>query len=154
MKKTILTLVITLFLATTVFVSCKPATQEEVEAAENVEEAKQDVEEAREDLAEAKKEANTAEWEAFKKSGDSIIAINDARIAALKLKMKSTGKSIDVKYQNNIDALEQKNQNLKVKIKDYKNDVDADWKSFKNEFNHDINEIGDALRDLTVDNKK
>jgi hypothetical protein len=30
----------------------------------------------------------------------------------------------------------------------------SDWESFKREFNHDMDELGQALKDLTVDNKK
>jgi len=30
----------------------------------------------------------------------------------------------------------------------------SNWESFKREFNHDMDEIGQALKDLTVDNKK
>jgi hypothetical protein len=30
----------------------------------------------------------------------------------------------------------------------------SDWVSFKREFNHDMDEIGKAFEDLTIDNKK
>lgn len=36
----------------------------------------------------------------------------------------------------------------------YKNDMNSDWQSFKEEFKHDTDEIDQALKDLTVDNKK
>jgi DNA-directed RNA polymerase subunit N (RpoN/RPB10) len=29
----------------------------------------------------------------------------------------------------------------------------SDWEAFKREFNHDMEELGKALKDLTVDNK-
>ena len=32
--------------------------------------------------------------------------------------------------------------------------IQSNWESFKREFNHDMDEIGQALKDLTVDNKK
>ncbi len=147
MKNTIAILVTSIMVTTTVFTSCKPATKDEVEATEKVKEANTE-------LIEAKKQATAAEWEAFKKSGDSVIDINEARIAELKLKMKATGNSMDAKYKENIAALEEKNKALKVKMKDYKNDANADWKEFKTEFNHDMDELGSALKDLTVNNKK
>jgi hypothetical protein len=147
MKKTIFTLVIAMFVVTTAFMSCKPSTKEEVKATEKVKEAN-------EELVEAKKAATAEEWEAFKKYGDSVINKNDERIAELKMKMKKNGKSIDAKYDENVEALEQKNKDLKVKMKAYKNDANADWQSFKREFNHDMDELGQALKDLTVDNKK
>jgi hypothetical protein len=30
----------------------------------------------------------------------------------------------------------------------------SNWESFKREFNHDMDEIGKSLEDLTVDNKR
>jgi cell division protein FtsB len=147
MKNTILTLLGSIFITATVFISCKPATNDEVEATENVKEANKE-------LLEAKKAATVAEWDAFKNSGDSILNINEARIAELKLKMKKTGNAMDAKYEKNIATLEEKNNTLKTKMKAYKNDTNADWKSFKTEFNHDMDELGSALKDLTVDNKK
>jgi hypothetical protein len=68
--------------------------------------------------------------------------------------MKKTGNAMDAKYEKNIATLEEKNNTLKTKMKAYKNDTNADWKSFKTEFNHDMDELGSALKDLTVDNKK
>jgi small-conductance mechanosensitive channel len=154
MKKTIFILIIAIFVVTTAFVSCKPATKEEIEAKENVQDAEADVQDAKEDLSEAKREATAEEWKAFKNYGDSIVNKNDERIAELKLKIKKAGKSTDAKYEENIDALEQKNKVLKVKMATYKKDAHADWQSFKREFDHDIDELGNAIKDLTVDNKK
>ncbi len=135
-------------------ISCKPATKEEQQSQEKVEIAKDNLEDAKDSLSVAKRAASDEEWKAFKNSGDSIIRINDLRIAELKLKIKNTGATIDTKYQENIDVLEQKNKDLKVKMDAYKNDVNSDWQSFKREFKHDTDEIGKALKDLRVDNKK
>lgn len=154
MKKIIFTLTVTAFMTLTILVSCKPSTNEEMVLEDRVEIAKDDVREAKDSLAVARKEANKDEWEAFKSQTDSVINYNEARIAELKLKMKKTGKSIDDKYKENIDVLEQKNRDLKAKTATYKKDRNADWQSFKREFNHDMDEIGQALKDLTVDNKK
>lgn len=147
MRKTIFTLAIAVFVTAATFMSCKSPTKEEIEAQENVNEAN-------EELVEAKKEATEAEWEAFKHSGDSIIDRNEERIAELKRDMKKTGKSIDAHYQESVDALEQKNKDLKAKMEGYKNDANSDWQSFKREFNHDMDELGQAFKDLTVNNKK
>lgn len=154
MKKIIFTLAVTAFMTVTILVSCKPSTNEEMALEDRVEEAKEDVREAKDSLAVARKEATAEEWNTFKSQTDSVINYNEARIAELKLKMKKTGKSIDAKYKENIDILEQKNRDLKAKTATYKNDRSADWQSFKREFNHDMDEIGQALKDLTVDNKK
>lgn len=70
------------------------------------------------------------------------------------MKIKKTGNDIDKAYQRNIDTIEQKNKNLKIKMDSYKNDVDSDWQSFKREFSHDMDELGKSLKDFTVNNKK
>ena len=154
MKKSIFTLAVITCIVGTVMISCKPSTKEEKESQVKVEIARDNLEYAKDSLDMAKKEATEEEWKAFKNSGDSIIRINNLRIAGLKMKMKNTGNAIDVKYQKNIDAMEQKNKDLKVKMDAYKNDVSSDWQSFKREFKHDTDEIGKVLKDLTVDNKK
>lgn len=154
MKKIIRNLVVVIFIAGIILISCKFSTKEESASQEKVQDAKENLQEAKDSLVAAKKSATVEEWQAFKGETESIINENEARIAELKLKMKKTGKSLDAKYEKNIEVLEQKNKNLKVKIETYKNDANADWQSFKREFNHDMNEIGQALKDLTIDNKK
>lgn len=154
MKKTIFTLAFTTLIAGTVLLGCKPSTKEEKESQENVQDAKDNVEDAKDNLVVAKKAASAEEWKAFKENTDSIISENEIRITELKLKMKKAGKTIDAKYEKNIDILEQKNKDLKAKMEAYKNDTNSDWQSFKREFNHDMNELGQALKDLTVKNTK
>ena len=154
MKKIIFLLTITTFILATTLVSCKSTTKEEIESQEKVDVAEQNLKDAKDSLVVAKKAATAEEWQTFKDQTDSVISYNEAQIAELKLKMQKTGKSVDAKYQKNIEILEQKNKDLKVKADTYKNDANSDWQSFKREFNHDMDEIGQAFKDLTVDNKK
>lgn len=154
MKKSILIFAVAIFSAATLFVSCKPSTKEEIEAKENVQEAEADVQEAKEDLSEARRQANADEWQSFKDDMNVVIDKNDARIAELKLEMKKTGKEADADYKRKVEALNEKNAELKEKMKTYKNDANSDWQSFKREFNHDMDELGNAFKDLTVNNKK
>ena len=154
MKKTMLTLAFAIIIGASLMMSCKSSTKEEKESQEKVVEAKENVQEAKDSLRVAKNEANAEELKAFKKETDSVINDNKAKIEVLKLKMKKTGESIDATYQKNIADLEQKNKDLKIKMEAYKNDANSDWQSFKREFKHDLDEIGKAFKDLTVDNKK
>jgi peptidoglycan hydrolase CwlO-like protein len=153
MKKSILTLAIATFVIASVATSCKPNTDKEQAAQENVDNAKVAVTDAEVDLDESKKVATAEEWQAFKDDTNAKIDDNNAKIAELKLKIKKTGKDIDKVYQKSIDTMEQKNKNLKAKMDSYRNDVNSDWKSFKNEFNHDMDELGKSLKDFTVNNK-
>lgn len=154
MKKSILTLTVITFITATILISCKPETKEVKDAEEKVAVARDNVQDAKDTLAMAKQSATEEEWMAFRNSGDSIVRMNDLRIAALKLKIKNTGNNIDSTYQKNVYVMEVRNRNLKIKMDAYKNDVSNDWQSFKREFKHDTDEIGRALKDLTVDNKK
>ncbi|PVX47872.1 hypothetical protein C8C85_3835 [Flavobacterium sp. 103] len=153
MKKSILTLAIATFMIGSMVTSCKPNTEKEQTAQDSVDSAKVAVTDAENDLDEAKRVATAEEWQAFKDSTNVKIEENNAKIAELKLKIKKTGKDIDKAYQRNIDTIEQKNKNLKAKMDSYKNDVNSDWQSFKREFNHDMDELGQSLKDFTVNNK-
>jgi hypothetical protein len=154
MKKIIFILVVVLFGTATLFISCKPATKEEQAAQDNLEEAKDNVEDADRDLVDAKRQANAEEWASFKNDVNIVVEKNDAKIDSLKLEIKKSGKAADGEYQKRIDALKEKNEKLKLKIKAYKNDADSNWESFKREFNHDTDELGKSLKDFTVNNKE
>jgi hypothetical protein len=67
--------------------------------------------------------------------------------------MKKAGVTADVVYAQKVEYLEQQNHNLKVKMDNY-DKTHSDWETFKNEFNHDVNELGQALKDFTINNKK
>lgn len=145
MKRSIYTLTFALLITGSTFVSCKQATNEDEVVVSTPDESNSVM---------IKSTTQNKDWEAFKIKTDSAINNNDVRIAALKSKMNKTGKAIDSSYQLKIDQLEVKNQQMKIKMDNYKNDANQNWDSFKAEFNHDLNELGDALKNITVDNKK
>ena len=153
MKKTVLFQMVAIFSIATLLTGCK-FSKEEQAAQDKVEVAKQDVVDAKEDLAEAKNKANAIEWQNFKDEMNDAIEKNDARIAELKRDIKKTGSKANAAYDKKVIALEEKNKELKLKMEAYKNDADSDWKSFKSEFNHDMDELGNAFNNLTVNNKK
>ncbi|MDI6033459.1 hypothetical protein QLS91_10275 [Flavobacterium sp. LB2P84] len=153
MKKTLFTLAITTFMAGTVLTGCQNTSKKEEAAQDNVEDARENLDDAKEELTDARKAATQEEWETFKANTNATITENEVRIAEMKASMKKTGKSIDEEYAKKIDALEQKNNDIKIKIETYKNDSKSDWESFKQEYNRDMDELGEALKNLTVDNK-
>ena len=64
-------------------------------------------------------------------------------------------KKVDITLNvTNIVLLRIYNERLRAKIRDYKENGKDEWKSFKTEFKHDMDELGDAIKGLTVDNKK
>ena len=153
MKKTILSLALLTMTAGTVLVGCKDASKEENEAKENVQEAKSDLDDAKVELSEARRAATEQEWKAFKDSTNTAISKNEIHIAEMKADLKKTGKTIDAEYQKKIDELEMKNKEIKSKLEMYKNDANSDWQSFKKEYRHDMDDLGESLRNFTVKNK-
>lgn len=140
-------------LAHAVFTGCQSSADKLEAANQNVEKEKQDLQEAQKDAnAVAVKVANAEEWAAFKTESEVKIKDNQIRIDELKVKMSKPGKTFDAMYAKNIENLEQKNKDLKARIGAYEANQ-SDWDSFKREFNHDMDELGQALRDLTVNNK-
>lgn len=155
MKKTIFKIsVLTALAAGTILTGCQSPQEKEQDAREDVQEAKQDLNEAKQDAnAEAQKAASEAEWKAFRAEAELKIRDNEIRIAELRAKMKESGKVMDKLYEKKIERLEEKNREMRAKMVAYENNQ-SDWETFKREFNHDMDEIGQAFKDLTVDNEK
>jgi hypothetical protein len=144
--------------AMSLFTSCA-LPEKKVENAQTwmVDEAQEKVTDAKSNLAEAQKKANAeaenaVAWEAYKAEWEVIVHDNDQRIAELKAGMKKARKSIQVLYKEKITILEKRNAALKARIAAYDKNQ-SNWESFKTEFDHDMNELGTALKDFRVDNK-
>ena len=130
-------------------------------SSEKLENANEKVAEAREDLQDAKEDANKVavqvanaeQWKEFRTETEIKIKNNEIRIGELRAKIKKPGTAMDAEYAKRIDTLEQKNKELKDRMDNYETNQ-SDWEAFKREFNHDMDELGQAMKDLTVDNKK
>lgn len=148
MKKTFLAIALTsTIIGGTIFTGCKSSPTK-------VEAAQEKVDDAKQELKEAQRTATAEEWQEFKDETDAKIKSNESSITEFKLKMKKTGRKLDAAYQEKIDMLEQQNKDMKLRIDGYEYRTQSNWDSFKLEFNHDMDELGNALKDLTVDNKK
>ena len=136
MKKSvgILAIVIAVFI-----VSCKSAQQKELDAQQNLSQARQDLS--------ATQASNANEWQTFRSESLIKIKENDKRIAELKIKMNQPGNTFDGIYRTRIEKLESKNKELKSKLKNY-DGKQTDWKTFKSDFNRDMDEIGKNIKDL------
>lgn len=153
MKKSIFTLALAAAFLTSVFMTgCQSSSEKADKAESKVVDAQQDLKDAEAKAAAAKLKADD-EWKLFKVESETKIADNDRTIADLREKMKSSGKKMSIEYAKNIDTLEAKSKALRTKIETY-DTAQSDWEAFKREFNHDMDEIGNALKDLTVNNKK
>ncbi len=155
MNKKISTLAVTIILmAGTIFTSCQSAVQKQEAAQAKVQDAKKELNAAQKDANVAAQVVATAEeWEAFRNDSELKIKANEVRITELNVKMKKPGEIFDAIYEKKIINLEQQNKEMRARLTAYENNQ-SNWESFKREFNHDMDEIGQALKDLTVDNKK
>ena len=111
------------------------------------------VDEAKQELKAAEKAATAEEWMTFKAESEAKIRINEISITEYKDKRLVSESKLDAVYSEKIDNLEKQNRNLKTRIEAYENRK-SNWESFKKEFNHDLDELGKALRELANDSKK
>lgn len=154
MRKPIFNLIIAATLmAGFTLTGCQTPEQKADAAETNVEDAQKELAEAKEDKMTADKNAvDAAEWQKFRMDTEAKIKANEIRIVELREKKKTSGQKLDVVYTQRIDTLEQRNIGMRTWMNDYENS-NTDWALFKREFNHDMDELGKALKDLTVDNK-
>lgn len=159
MKKVILFLLAFSWLITAMMItsSCNTPGEKVENAQQNVQEAKKDakenVQEAQADLDKAKKEYMEDVNNYRREMSDKFVA-NERSIAEFNAKIANEKKSAKIEYQKRIAELEQKNNNMKRKMDDYKVDTRENWESFKREFNSDMDNLGKSFKDFTVNNKK
>jgi len=120
---------------------------------QKVENADANVIQAENDLAQAQDEY-ADEVANFKIETDEKITINEKTISDIKERMQIEKASNTAEYKTLISELEQKNSDMKKRMVDYKEDGNDKWQSFKSEFNHDMDELGNSLNDFFVNNKK
>ncbi|WP_439506044.1 hypothetical protein [Sediminibacterium sp.] len=120
-------------------------------SAEKVEKAEDEVKVANENLDQANAEY-LADVEKFKAETNQKIADNAKSIADFNARIVSDKKLAKAEYKEKIAALELKNTDMQKKMADYKADGKDDWAKFKEEFNHDMDELGKALKDFTIKN--
>lgn len=119
---------------------------------EKATEARKNVAKANLELREAKLDS-ASDYKKFKEDAELKIAENQKKIESLKEKKQADNKITKDDYDKKVMALEEKNTALKLKVKEADNTKTSRWTSFKKEFNRDLDEIGQAFKDLTVDNK-
>ena len=144
MKKLSLIFSALLLMAGTELISCNTS-------AEKVEKAEDEVKVANENLDEANAEY-LSDVEQFKLETNQKIADNAKSIADFNARIATDKKLAKAEYKEKIAALELKNTDMQKKMADYKADGKDGWAKFKEEFNHDMDELGKALKDFTVKN--
>jgi hypothetical protein len=120
-------------------------------SARKVENAQEEVTEAKEELDEANREY-AIEIEKYKKDTESIVMTNQKILDDFKLRIENEKSVVKAKYNKVIAKLEEKNNDMGKKMDDYKAEGEEQWESFKTEFSMDMDNLGKAFKDLSVDN--
>jgi hypothetical protein len=78
------------------------------------------------------------------------ISVYEKIIAEFKARISKEKKENIAKYEKTIAELEQKAGDMKKKLEDFKVEGKDKWDSFKLKFDHDMDELGKALKNFTV----
>jgi len=108
---------------------------------------------ARQNLNETQKDS-TSEYQKFISASEMKISDNEKDLSDLKVKHSKMNAKEKATYQKKVSDLELKNNTLNKRLVNYKKDQEnAKWIAFRNEFNHDLSGFGKALKDFMEDNK-
>jgi hypothetical protein len=146
MKKTIIKTLVISFMAIAILGACNSPSKQVENAQTNVEEANKELDEAN--------VAYLVEVDAYKKDIEQKIAANNKSITEFNARVDKDKRQAKADYKNRIAELEQKNTDMKKRLDEYKESGKDNWEKFKTEFNHDMEELGNAFRDFTVKNTK
>jgi hypothetical protein len=114
------------------------------EAQENLDQAQQNFEQATTD--------SINDYAQFKQESEMKLQSNDEEIAVLKSKMTSDKKDLKIKYDKKIGELEAKNNKLRTRLNDRKEDSETSWASFKQSINEEMDEVGKSISDMAQKN--
>lgn len=146
MKNSILILAAATFIAGATFSSCDTPKGDVLDAQENVAKANSNLDEATDNY--------IADIEQYRAETSEKIAVNDRTIVDLKASVENKDAATKAEYWKRIAELENKNRELKTRMDNYKADGKENWETFRSEFNHDMDGLGNAFRDVTVKNSK
>lgn len=122
-------------------------------SSKKVENAEKEVIQANKDLEEANKELEQ-DMADYRKEIALKIESNNQSIIELKNKINDQKKEARIEYKQKIADLEAKNNDLRIKMDNYRANNKDQWESFKKEFNHDMEALGEAFQDITIKNTK
>ena len=164
MKTRLLSLAITVFIAGILLTSCgEKSKQEAKEVKDDVKELNKNLKEGAKNTAEEIKMVVREDWEKFKSASENTIQNTEKEIKSLRDRISKISKKEQLKLTEQLDELEQMNIVLKdklaVRTKRFKENLiefnektRESEKEFEREFNHDMKELGIALKDLFKDN--
>ncbi|WP_178985565.1 hypothetical protein [Winogradskyella helgolandensis] len=164
MKTNILSFIIIVFMTGTVLTSCGETSKQDAKAVkQDAKELSKDLKQGAEDSSKEIKNAVELDWKKFKATSETAIENTENEIKNLRDKIAEASNAEKEKLNEELDKLEQKNNELKEKVAqrakafnedmiDFNDTAKANEKKFEREFNHDMQELGNALKDLFKNN--
>ncbi|MCU4166546.1 MULTISPECIES: hypothetical protein [Marinilabiliaceae] len=135
---------------------CESLEKKMDEAKEKLNYARKEVDEAKQKLILAKKELSESKKKldiALDESLEKIEKEKDIVPGGILFSRGFSTNAIKNKYEDAIAELELKKNEISKRIETYKNDGSEKWDSFKQKLNHDMEELGKALKSFTVYNQ-
>jgi hypothetical protein len=115
--------------------------------------AKQDVETAKEDFNEATSDS-IVEFNKYKSSIQIKLAENEKVISDLKASIKAEDRKTQTLYNKQLENLQLRNTELKLKIETYKQGPTQKWELFKVDFNKELDKLGKSISSTANNNLK
>lgn len=115
--------------------------------------AKEDVESAKEDLDEATIDSVYA-FNKYKSSIQIKLVENEKIITDLKANIKDKDRKTQTLYYQQLENLQIKNTELKLKIENYKQGPTQKWELFKVDFNNELDNLGKSISNTANNNMK
>ncbi len=149
MIKTIIALALVLMTIAATVSGCQSSSRPEDEEIAKVLDAEQNWYLVQNGVSTMQQKATTSEeWEAFRNKSETNIRSNEMRIAELTVRLNKPGTTLDSLHVNRVKSLGKQNKDLQTRLASY-NKSQSDWDTFRREFNHDMDELAKALKDLT-----
>lgn len=104
------------------------------------------------DKAEAVGDTLQDDYDRYRAELNARIEQNEKDINEAWARESKKGTNARKDYKNRVEKLEKQNKEMKSRLEKQKRD--EKWQEFKREFNHDMDELGKAIKDLGVNNEK
>ncbi len=153
MKKIILVISIGILMTGFALTGCQNSTHKTENTKENMLGEKINTVDTVKATSQSQQDSITA-FQKFKEESEAQIDSYQKSITELKAKIAKKGKKDKAMYNKKLAVIEQKNNALKKKLEDFKDNGQGKWASFKNEFNHDMGGLGNSLKDFFKNSKK
>lgn len=143
---------VTALMATVLIIGCNSSADKVEDARDKVKDEEKDVVDAKADLQQAQNDS-IAEYARDKAVWVALLDANDLELANYKAKLNNQSRADRELNKKRIADLETKNKAMRLKL-DEQQAKGTRWQAFKREFNHDMDEMGTAFKDLGTNNTK